>query len=233
MLLKTKLFGKVYSFSSIKEVLAKANEKCSGDVLAGIAAESITEMVAAKDVLSRMLLSDLRNNPVVPYEVDEVTRIIQDDVNERIYSEIKNWSVGELREWLLSHQAQSAEIRRISRGLTSEMIAAVANIHDELLAGLSGSNDISQVNSVGVIEFFSVASAVIAADAAAKAADVKMIEVRLAMAIGGKSFIVMTGELSAVNAAVDAGVMAARDAGMLIGKTVIPSPTKEFFQKLL
>ncbi len=109
----------------------------------------------------------------------------------------------------------------------------IANIHDELLAGLSGSNDISQVSSVGVIEFFSVASAVIAADAAAKAADVKMIEVRLAMAIGGKSFIVMTGELSAVNAAVDAGVMAARDAGMLIGKTVIPSPTKEFFQKLL
>ena len=109
----------------------------------------------------------------------------------------------------------------------------IANIHDELLAGLSGSNDISQVNSIGVIEFFSVASAVIAADAAAKAADVKMIEVRLAMAIGGKSFIVMTGELSAVNAAVDAGVMAARDAGMLIGKTVIPSPTKEFFQKLL
>ncbi|WP_419832976.1 BMC domain-containing protein [Endozoicomonas atrinae] len=109
----------------------------------------------------------------------------------------------------------------------------IANIHDELLAGLSGSNDISQVNSIGVIEFFSVASAVIAADAGAKAADVKMIEVRLAMAIGGKSFIVMTGELSAVNAAVDAGVMAARDAGMLIGKTVIPSPTKEFFQKLL
>ncbi|WP_299734171.1 BMC domain-containing protein [uncultured Endozoicomonas sp.] len=109
----------------------------------------------------------------------------------------------------------------------------IANIHEELLAGLGGSNDIKNVNSIGVIEFFSVASAVIAADAAAKAADVKMIEVRLAMAIGGKSFIVMTGELSAVNAAVDSGVMASRDAGMLIGKTVIPSPTKEFFQKLL
>ena len=63
MLLKTKLFGKVYSFSSIKEVLAKANELRSGDVLAGIAADSITEMVAAKDVLSRLLLSDLRENP--------------------------------------------------------------------------------------------------------------------------------------------------------------------------
>lgn len=128
MLLKTKLFGKVYHFSSIKEVLAKANEKRSGDVLAGLAAESITEMVAAKDVLSRMLLSDLRNNPVVPYEDDEVTRIIQDDVNERIYSEIKNWTVGELREWLLSYDAQSADILRISRGLTSEMIAAVAKL---------------------------------------------------------------------------------------------------------
>ena len=128
MLLKTKLFGKVYSFSSIKEVLAKANERRSGDVLAGIAAQSITEMVAAKEVLSHLLLSDLRNNPMVPYEEDEVTRIIQDDVNERIYGEVKNWTVAELREWLLSYEAQSSGILRISRGLTSEMIAAVAKL---------------------------------------------------------------------------------------------------------
>ena len=132
MLLKTKLFGKVYHFSSIKEVLAKANEKRSGDVLAGIAAESITEMVAAKEVLSRMLLSDLRNNPMVPYEDDEVTRIIQDDINERIYDEIKNWTVSELREWLLSYDAKSNDILRISRGLTSEMIAAVAKLMTNL-----------------------------------------------------------------------------------------------------
>ncbi len=132
MLLKTKLFGKVYHFSSIKEVLAKANEKRSGDVLAGIAAESITEMVAAKEVLSRMLLSDLRNNPMVPYEDDEVTRIIQDDINERIYDEIKNWTVSELREWLLSYDAKSTDILRISRGLTSEMIAAVAKLMTNL-----------------------------------------------------------------------------------------------------
>lgn len=128
MLLKTKLFGKVYAFSSIKEVLAKANEKRSGDILAGLAAESITEMVAAKDVLSRMLLSDLGNNPVVPYECDEVTRIIQDDVNERIYDEIKNWTVAELREWLLQYSTRSDDIRRVSRSLTSEMIAAVAKL---------------------------------------------------------------------------------------------------------
>ena len=128
MLLKTKLYGKVYSFSSIKEVLAKANEKRSGDVLAGVAADSITEMVAAKDVLSRLLLSDLRNNPVVPYEEDEVTRIIQDDINERIYGEIKNWTVAELREWLLDYHTTGDMILRKSRGLTSEMIAAVAKL---------------------------------------------------------------------------------------------------------
>ena len=128
MLLKTKLFGKVYSFSSIKEVLAKANELRSGDVLAGIAADSITEMVAAKDVLSRLLLSDLRENPVVPYEEDEVTRIIQDDLNERIYGEVKNWTVSELREWLLQYETTGDMIHRISRGLTSEIIAAVAKL---------------------------------------------------------------------------------------------------------
>ncbi|CAM3598469.1 ethanolamine ammonia-lyase subunit EutB [Parendozoicomonas haliclonae] len=128
MLLKTKLYGKVYSFSSIKEVLAKANEKRSGDVLAGVAAESITEMVAAKDVLSRLTVADLRNNPVVAYEEDEVTRIIQDDINERIYDEIKNWSIAELREWILDYFTTGEMILRKSRGLTSEVIAAVAKL---------------------------------------------------------------------------------------------------------
>lgn len=128
MNLKTKLFGTVYQFGSVKEVLAKANEEKSGDQLAGIAAENSTERVAAKEVLSHMLLSDLRNNPVVPYEEDEVTRVIQDAVNETIYNEIKNWTVGELREWLLSYDATPRKIKRISKGLTSEMVAAVAKL---------------------------------------------------------------------------------------------------------
>lgn len=128
MRLKTKLFGEVYSFSSVKEVLAKANEEKSGDKLAGIAASTVTEMVAAKEVLSHLTLGDLRNNPVVPYEEDEVTRIIQDDVNEKIYNEIKNWTVSEFREWILDHGTTEVDIKRISRGLTSEMIAAVAKL---------------------------------------------------------------------------------------------------------
>ncbi len=132
MRLKTKLFGVVYQFKDVKEVLAKANEEKSGDKLAGIAAESVTEMIAAKEVLSNLTLGDLRNNPVVPYDVDEVTRIIQDSVNERIYGEIRNWTVSELREWILSNETTGADIRRISRGLTSEMVAAVAKLMSNL-----------------------------------------------------------------------------------------------------
>lgn len=128
MILKTKLFGHTYQFKSIMDAMAKANEEKSGDRLAGLAADSAEERVAAKVVVANMLLSDLRNNPAVPYEMDEVTRIIQDDVNEKIYNEIKNWTVSDLREWILDENTTGADIKRISRGLTSEMIAAVAKI---------------------------------------------------------------------------------------------------------
>ena len=124
MILKTSLFGHIYGFSSVKEVLAKANEEKSGDLLAGVAAKSAEERVAAKVVLSELLLSDLRENPVVPYEQDEVTRIIQDDLNEQIYGQIRNWTVSQLREWILSENVTGEEILRVSRGLTSEMVAA-------------------------------------------------------------------------------------------------------------
>lgn len=93
MILKTKLLGHVYEFKSVKDALAKANEEKSGDRLAGIAAENAEERVAAKVVVANLTLADLRANPAVPYEEDEVTRIIQDDVNEKIYDEIKHWTV--------------------------------------------------------------------------------------------------------------------------------------------
>ncbi|MGG4090876.1 ethanolamine ammonia-lyase subunit EutB [Paenibacillus lautus] len=132
MILKTKLFGRVYQFKTLMEVMAKANEEKSGDTLAGLGAASAEERVAAKVVLSQIKLSDLRNNPAVPYEEDEVTRIIQDAVNERIYSEIQNWTVEELREWILNENTTEGDIKRISRGLTAEMIAAVAKIMTNL-----------------------------------------------------------------------------------------------------
>lgn len=128
MILKTKLFGHTYEFFDIKEVLGKANEERSGDRLIGVGAETAMERVAAKQVLASLTVADLRNNPAVPYEEDEVTRIDQDMVNERIYSEFKNWTIGELREWLLSDDSTPESIRRFSRGFTAEVVAGVAKI---------------------------------------------------------------------------------------------------------
>lgn len=132
MILNTTLFGRTYQFKTINEVLAKANEEKSGDSMAGIGAESSEERIAAKVVLANLSLEDLRNNPAVPYEEDEVTRIIQDSVNEKIYNEIKSWKVEELREWILDDKTTSLDIRRVSRGLTSEMVAAVTKLMSNL-----------------------------------------------------------------------------------------------------
>jgi ethanolamine ammonia-lyase large subunit len=130
--LKTKLFGHTYQFKSIKDVLAKANEEKSGDKLAGVCAENAEERVAAKVVLSEITLGELRNNPVVPYEDDEVTRIIDFQVNEKIYSSIKNWTVSEFREWILKSSTSGECIKRVSRGLTSEMVASVTKLMSNL-----------------------------------------------------------------------------------------------------
>lgn len=128
MKLCTVLSGKTFSFKSIKEVLAKANEQKSGDVLAGIAAGSDLERIAAKEVLSSLLLEDLRENPVVPYEDDEVTRINQDSIDREIYEKIRRWSVSDLREYILSYESDEAALHCLSRGLTSEMVAAVCKL---------------------------------------------------------------------------------------------------------
>ena len=132
MKLSTVLAGKTFQFRSVKEVLAKANEVKSGDTLAGIAAGSDLERVAAKEVLSRLLVRDLRENPVVPYEDDEVTRINQDSIDPQVYDPIANWTMAELREHILSYETKEEDIRRLSRGLTSEVVAGVCKLMTNL-----------------------------------------------------------------------------------------------------
>lgn len=132
MRLKTTLFGTTFAFSSIKEVMAKANEEKSGDILAGLAAGSGLERIAAKEVLSQLLVEELRENPVVSYEDDEVTRIIQDGVDAAVYERIRRWSIAELREYILAHTTGEADTRTLSRGLTSEVIAAVCKLMSNL-----------------------------------------------------------------------------------------------------
>ena len=126
MKLKANVYGTVFSFKSVAEVLAKANEVKAGDTLQGVAAESQTERVAAKLVLSRLTLEDIYENPVIPYEKDEVTRIIYDDLNKSTYNKFKNYTIGAIREYVLSQPEY--EVLKLGRGMTSEMIAAVAKL---------------------------------------------------------------------------------------------------------
>ncbi|MER1998871.1 MAG: ethanolamine ammonia-lyase subunit EutB [Lysinibacillus sp.] len=132
MNLSTTLGGVVYSFRDIKDVFAKANELKSGDQLAGIAAETVQQRVAAKVVLSEMLLKDIREHPLIPLEEDEVSRLLEDDLNEKIYEEIKHWTVAELREYILRIDVGNRELQRLSKGLSSEMIAAVTKLMTNL-----------------------------------------------------------------------------------------------------
>ncbi len=124
--------GEKYNFQSLKDVMAKANEEKSGDQLAGIAAESVQQRIAAKAVLSELLVKDIRENPLVPPENDEVTRIIEGDINEQIYGEIKNWSIEQLREYILSNDTGDRELKRLSKGMNSEVIAAVTKLMSNL-----------------------------------------------------------------------------------------------------
>lgn len=128
MNLKTNIGWQTFKFSSVKEVMAKASEEKSGDIMAGLAAETGTERIAAKEVLSNLLISDIRNNPVVDYETDDVTRIIQDGLDESIFTHIKNWTIADLREWLLDYETTEQDIKNLSNGLTSETIASVCKL---------------------------------------------------------------------------------------------------------
>ncbi|MYL35761.1 ethanolamine ammonia-lyase subunit EutB [Pontibacillus yanchengensis] len=132
MKLSTSHLGETFSFDSLKTLFAKANEEKSGDYLAGIGAESAQERMAAKTVLSQITLQDIRENPLLSESEDEVSKIIENDINEPIYQSIQHWTVAELREYVLSNEVIGEDLKRVSRGLTSEMIAAVAKLMSNL-----------------------------------------------------------------------------------------------------
>ena len=128
MKLSTNVRGRNYTFSDLKTVLGKANEPKSGDALAGVAAENATERVAARRVLADIPLWYIRENPVAPYEEDEVTRLIEDDLDRQQFQRVSDWSVAQLREYILSPEASGENLLRLGKGLTSECIAAAAKL---------------------------------------------------------------------------------------------------------
>jgi len=132
MKLSTQVRGRNFTFPDLKTVLGKANELKSGDVLAGVAAENATERVAARMVLADIPLWYIRENPVAALAEDEVTRLIDADVDGGEFARMSDWTVAHLREYVLSPEADGEILLRVGRGLTSECIAAVTKLMTNL-----------------------------------------------------------------------------------------------------
>ncbi|MBM9500049.1 ethanolamine ammonia-lyase subunit EutB [Leptospira sp. 201903071] len=117
-----------YQFADLKSVLAKATPLRSGDILAGIAAASYEERIAAQMILSDLPLTLFLEELLIPYEEDEVTRLIVDSHDPVAFSPISSLSVGEFREFLLNEKTDSEVLRKLAFGITPEMAAAVSKI---------------------------------------------------------------------------------------------------------
>ncbi len=117
-----------YTFASLRELLAKATPLRSGDVLAGVAAESAEERVAAQFALADLPLAHFLEEEIVCYDEDEVTRLIADTFHNEAFAPVRSFTVGELRDWLLSDEATAERLAELAPGLTPEMAAAVSKL---------------------------------------------------------------------------------------------------------
>lgn len=122
------LGGETYHFPDLKTLLAVASSVRSGDQLAGLAAQSDAQRMAARYALADVPLRSFIQTALVPYEEDEVTRLIVDTHDHKAFALIAHMTVGEFRDWLLSHEADTAALARIAPGITPEMAAAVSKL---------------------------------------------------------------------------------------------------------
>lgn len=109
----------------------------------------------------------------------------------------------------------------------------IPNLHESVFPAIAGGTKVEELEALGILESFSVASLIEGADAAVKAANVQLIEIRLAMALGGKAFVTLTGNVAAVQSAIDAGAAVVGQKGMLVNKVVIPRPRPELLVEMI
>ncbi len=109
----------------------------------------------------------------------------------------------------------------------------IPNVHPDIFPAISGHTKVDKLESLGILEAYSVASLIEGADAAVKASNVQLIEIRLAMALGGKAFCTLTGEVAAVTSAVEAGAYIIGKRGLLVNKVVIASPRHELLSEMI
>src|SRR5436305_5218887 len=117
-----------YVFDDLRDLLAKATPPRSGDRLAGIAAESAEQMIAARMALADVPLTQFLQEALIPYEVDEITRLILDTHDVSAFAAVSSLTVGAFRDWLLSDAANAVTLGELSRGVTPEMAAAVSKL---------------------------------------------------------------------------------------------------------
>ena len=109
----------------------------------------------------------------------------------------------------------------------------IPNLHESVFTAIAGTSKTEALEALGILESFSVASLIEGADAAAKAANVELIEIRLAMALGGKAYVTLTGDVAAVQSAIEAGAQMVAQKGMLVNKVVIPRPRPELLTEMI
>ncbi len=156
---KTTLAQRTYHFASLKDLLAKASPARSGDVLAGISADSAEERMAAKMALADVPLRDILADPLIPYEQDEVTRLIIDTHDPQAFTDISHLTVGDFRDWLLDDSTDTQCLSRVARGITPEMAAAVSKImrNQDLILAASKCRVITRFrNTIGLPGHLSV-----------------------------------------------------------------------------
>ena len=135
---RTSLGSRSYVFADLKSLMAKASPLRSGDCLSGVAAATSEERIAAALILAEVPLKRFLDEPLIPYEEDEVTRVILDDHQPDAFEPISGLTVGDLRNWLLSDAVGTEDLSHIARGLTPEMVAAVSKLmrnQDLILVG--------------------------------------------------------------------------------------------------
>jgi microcompartment protein CcmL/EutN len=120
--------------------------------------------------------------------------------------------------------------KEIGRGMIVDSFI-IPNVHRDVFPAISGTTQVQMLEALGIVEAFSVAALIEAADAAVKTAKVQLIEIRLAMALGGKAFVTMTGDVASVQSAVDSAAMVCSEKGLLVNKVVIPNPRKELLKE--
>ncbi|MBN0987328.1 ethanolamine ammonia-lyase subunit EutB [Amphritea pacifica] len=141
-----------WQFADLKELLAKATPLRSGDCLAGLAAGSARQRVAAQMALADLPLKTFLHEQVIPPEVDEVSRLIIDSHDPVAFAPVSHLTVGDFRNWLLSDAADSASLKRLAMGLTPEMVAAVSKlmrVQDLILVASKCRNETAFRNSLG------------------------------------------------------------------------------------